>query len=91
MNEATCSRGWVTRCPAARGPKCQCACGGVNHGRDHDGRPQTEAFPPAVVRTPSPGNRTPLPVPEYVRAAEALAERIQAPLVLGPIGEDPYR
>jgi hypothetical protein len=29
---ATCGRGWGERCPAARGPECKCACGGVNHG-----------------------------------------------------------
>lgn len=27
-----CSRGWGGRCPASRGPRCKCACGGANHG-----------------------------------------------------------
>jgi hypothetical protein len=29
---ALCSRGWGKRCPAARGKKCKCSCGGANHG-----------------------------------------------------------
>lgn len=28
-----CSRGWGNRCPAAKGTKCRCSCGGQNHGR----------------------------------------------------------
>jgi len=29
---ATCSKGWTHRCPASKGPKCRCSCGGANHG-----------------------------------------------------------
>jgi YD repeat-containing protein len=27
-----CSRGWGARCPASKGPRCKCKCGGHNHG-----------------------------------------------------------
>lgn len=29
---AQCSKGWGERCAEARGKRCACACGGVNHG-----------------------------------------------------------
>lgn len=27
-----CSKGWGYRCPASRGPRCTCSCGGACHG-----------------------------------------------------------
>ena len=28
-----CSKGWGYRCPAAKGTRCTCSCGGACHGR----------------------------------------------------------
>lgn len=30
---AQCGKGWTNRCAAAQSKKCQCSCGGANHGK----------------------------------------------------------
>jgi hypothetical protein len=32
-----CSKGWGARCARSFGRKCQCACGGANHGKGRSG------------------------------------------------------
>lgn len=36
-----CSKGWGARCPASKGPRCKCRCGGHNHGNPK-ARPKQE-------------------------------------------------
>jgi hypothetical protein len=33
MSHAECGKGWSGRCAAAKSKKCQCSCGGENHGK----------------------------------------------------------
>lgn len=48
----TCSKGWGARCPASKGPRCKCRCGGYNHGNpkarpDHDAGDETMELTPS--------------------------------------------
>ena len=45
--ETNCSKGWGTRCPSSKGPKCTCKCGGANHGKAAN-----EGALPGVPRRP---------------------------------------
>ena len=31
-----CNKGWGYRCPAAKGTRCSCSCGGVCHGKTRE-------------------------------------------------------
>jgi len=48
--EATCSKGWGTRCAGSKGKKCTCKCGGKNHGAKVDERSLDEPMLPGVPR-----------------------------------------
>lgn len=48
--EATCSKGWGTRCASSKGKKCTCKCGGKNHGTEVDEGALAEPMFPGVPR-----------------------------------------
>lgn len=47
-----CSKGWGARCPASKGPRCKCRCGGHNHGNPK-ARPDHDAGDDTLPLTPS--------------------------------------
>ncbi len=50
-NEQSCGKGWSERCPSAKGTKCECACGGRNHGKRRAPSASENATPMRVNRS----------------------------------------
>lgn len=71
-----CSRGWTKRCPASKGPRCTCKCGGKNHGTrkasaDDNGADETLArTPDSVLFYGWDDERPPRPAKEVLLAPD---------------------
>lgn len=47
--ETQCSKGWADRCAHSKSKKCQCGCGGMNHGKNFHGMGDSQTGNPMAI------------------------------------------